>query len=157
MEEAPPRPAFEVPPAQAHFNVPADKVMHSMNAGAIIVRTGQLKSKYRVAGRVFAQGMAEYVTEEMNGLASCAFYDEALGTQDRITWLIHLRQLSDYQEVMAQSARPEAFLHLLEAMRKGGHSTDATTWDEMFVDGSFRERVIIPYFPGFGGTNQSES
>jgi hypothetical protein len=155
MTEARQAAAFEVPPAQEHFDVPNDKLMNSMSAGAIIVRTAQIRGKYRVQARTFAQAMAEYVTEEMNGLASCAFYDEALGTQDRVTWLIHLRQLSDYQEVMAQSSRPEAFFHLQEAMRKGGHSTDATTWDDLFVDGSFQERVLIPYFSGFGGTNTS--
>jgi hypothetical protein len=155
VQDDQPRASFEVPPAQSHFDVPADKLMNSMSAGAIIVRTAQLKAKYRIQGRAFAQGMADYVTTEMNGLASCALFDEALGTQDRITWLIHLRQLSDYQELMAQSSRPEAFFHLQEAMRAGGHSTDASTWDEMFIEGSMQERVLIPYFNGFGGTNNS--
>jgi hypothetical protein len=155
MEEGRQQGPFAVPPAQEQFDVPNESLMNSMSAGAIIVRTAQLKSHYRVQGRAFAQGMAEFVTKEMAGLASCAFYDEALGTQDRVTWLIHMRQLSDYQEVMAQSSRPEAFIHLQEAMRSAGASTDASTWDQMFVDGSFKERVLIPYFPGFGGTNTS--
>ena len=146
--------AFEVPPAQEQFNLPSDSLMNSMNSGAIIVRTAQLRNQYRVAGRAFGQGMADFVTREMAGLATCALYDEAFGVQDRLTWLIHMRQLSDYQEIMSQSSRPEAFVHLRQAMEVGGHSTDVTSWDQMFIDGSFRERVLIPYFPGFGGTNQ---
>lgn len=147
---------FRLPAAQERFDVPAEQLMNSLNSGAIIVRTAQVKNKYRAEGRAFAQGLADIVTKEMLGMATSAVYEEPFGIQDRLTWLVHLRQLDDFNEIAASCSTEEAFTHLQQATRVGGLDSEVT-WEEMFVDGSFHDRLIVPYVPGGFGTNRGQA
>jgi len=127
--------------------------MNSMNSGAIIVRTAQVKSKYRVEGRAFADGLTQVSNRELLGIVTTAVYEEPFGTQDRLTWLIHLRDLNNFNEVASSCSTPEAFEQLRQFTRLGGADTDVP-WEEIFVDGSFNDRLIIPFVPGSQGTNR---
>jgi hypothetical protein len=135
------------------FDLPADQLLNSLNSGAVIVRTAQVKSKYRVEGRAFAQGLAQVSNKELLGIATSAVYEEPFGTQDRLTWLIHLRDLNNFNEIASSCSTPEAFAQLQEFTRAGGADTDVP-WEEMFVDGTFSDRLILPLVPGSQGTNR---
>jgi hypothetical protein len=147
------RGTFRHPTAQERFDIPSEQLMNSLNSGAIIVRTAQVKNKYRVEARAFAQGLAEVSNRELLGIATSAVYEEPFGVQDRLTWLVHLRQLNDFNEIASSCSTPEAFAQLQGFTRVGGVEADVG-WEEMFVDGSFNDRLILPYVPGAQGTNR---
>jgi len=153
----PPRPGergkFRQPTAQEQFEIPANELMNSLNSGAVIVRTAQLKSKYRVEGRAFAQGLAQVSNRELLGIATSAVYEEPFGVQDRLTWLVHMRDLNNFNEIASSCSTPEAFEQLQQFTRVGGVEIDVG-WEDMFVDGSFTDRLIVPHVPGSQGTNR---
>jgi Family of unknown function (DUF6039) len=153
----PPRPGargtFRQPTAQERFDLPHDQLLNSLNSGAIIVRTAQVKNRYRVEGRAFADGLTQVSNRELLGVVTSAVYEEPFGTQDRLTWLIHLRDLTNFNEVASSCSTPEAFAQLQQFARAGGADTEVS-WEEMFVDGSFTDRLILPYVPGSQGTNR---
>lgn len=140
-----------VPPAFHQTTVEADKILHSANAGVIVRRTGQLKNGFRSEGRQFARELAEYINTKQVGVASVFVYEETFGTKDRIHWFIHMKSLDDYETMVQMGTTDEDFRNLFFRNRipaeKGGGS-----WDQMFLDASLNEIVLLPQFWGMFGT-----
>ena len=94
---------FLVPTAadQAEQQHPLD----TANAGLVMHRTGQLLYANRGEGRAFARGLAESWNRTLDGLATIYLYEEAFGQSDRVHWLIHLKDLATYYNLMGFRAR----------------------------------------------------
>jgi len=130
-----------IPPAERQTSVAAEELLNSANAGVIVERTAQLKNGFHADGRKFARMMAEYVTTKQVGVASAFVFEETFGTKDRLHWLIHLSSLDAYEAMVAMTTSDEEY-------RDGA----TQRWDQMFVDGSMRETVLMPQFWGMYGT-----
>lgn len=135
-----------VPPARNQTVQPFDEQFNSANAGAIVVRSAHVKYEYRNEGRLFAFDWQEYVNREMRGAATVLLYEETWGRQDRIYWLIHLRELGDYQTLTEIDRGPDMDRQIFAKPRvhesKGGGS-----WDKLFVPNSIQDRLLLPAAP----------
>ncbi|HEX4954735.1 MAG TPA: DUF6039 family protein [Thermoanaerobaculia bacterium] len=129
-----------IPPAFHQAAQPVEALLNSASCGLIIQRTGQIKGKYRSEGRQFARELAEHINERQLGRATVFVYEETFGVKERLHWLIHLRSLRDYPTMVAMGAADEKFRELIlrERLPGGGR------WDEIFLDGSLRETVLVP-------------
>lgn len=137
---SPPQARFSIPPAFHQASQPVEQLLNSSSCGLIIQRTGQIKAKFRSEARQFARELAEYINDRQLGLATVFLYEETFGTKERIHWLIHLRSLDDYPTMVAMGAADERFRELIlrERLPGGGR------WDEMFLDGTLKETVLVP-------------
>jgi hypothetical protein len=132
--------------AQHQTTVPPDKLLHSVNARMLVLRSGQLKHEFRAEGREFAREYAEHLNQRLVDHATSFVYEEHLGTQDRIHWWTHLNTLEDYELLAQLGADDDGLRELLlkeriPAARGGGN------WSRMFVDSSIQEVVICPQHP----------
>jgi hypothetical protein len=114
-----------------------DQVLHSTNAGVVVERVAQVRSGFGARARQLSRQAAQAINREHAGAATVFVYEETFGTKDRLHWLLHLRSLDDYAAV----ARGSDFLAC-----HGGES-----WDQLFVDGSARETVMLPHRWGMFG------
>ncbi|MEV0593876.1 DUF6039 family protein [Nonomuraea cavernae] len=131
-----------IPPAEHQTSVPAGDLINSATAGVIVERTAQVKNGFHAKGRKFARMMAEMVTAKQVGVASVFLYEETFGTKDRLHWLIHLSSLHAYEQMVHMGTSDDEYR---DNTADGG-------WDEMFVDGSMQETVLLPQFWGMYGT-----
>ncbi|GGO78084.1 DUF6039 family protein [Nonomuraea cavernae] len=131
-----------IPPAEHQTSVPAADLINSATAGVIVERTAQVKNGFHAKGRKFARMMAEMVTAKQVGVASVFLYEETFGTKDRLHWLIHLSSLHAYEQMVHMGTSDDEYR---DNTADGG-------WDEIFVDGSMRETVLLPQFWGMYGT-----
>lgn len=140
-----------LPPAQHQTSVARADQLHSGNAGVIVERTAQLKNGYRSEGRKFARMMAEYVNTKQVGVASVYVYEETFGTKDKLHWFIHLSSLEAYETLVQMGTEDDEYRGTLNqeqvSQDKGGGG-----WDQMFLDGSYQETVLLPQFWGMYGT-----
>ena len=141
-------PSPVIPPAEHQTSVPAADLLNSGNAGVIVERTAQLKNGFHAEGRKFARMMAEMVTAKQVGVASVYVYEETFGTKDKLHWLIHLKSLDAYEAMVHMGTAAEEYR---ENVAKPGPAEGAA-WEQMFVDGSMRETVLMPQFWGMYGT-----
>ncbi|MFI2713792.1 DUF6039 family protein [Micromonospora sp. NPDC018662] len=138
-------PVFDVQPAVAQTAVPADQILDSSTAGALMWRHVQFDYRYRAEARVFARTIAETMNLNMRGHATVLLYEELFGTMDRVHFLVHLRSLDVMYELMGLDARtdPDAprasFLKDWVSLEKGGGS-----WDQMIVQGGTRDCALSP-------------
>ncbi len=131
-----------IPPAEQQTSVPAGDLINSATAGVIVERTAQVKNGSHAKGRKFARMMAEMVTAKQVGVASVFVYEETFGTKDRLHWLIHLSSLHAYEQMV----------HMGTADDEYRDNTADSGWEEIFVDGSRKETVLLPQFWGMYGT-----
>ncbi|MGN9788231.1 DUF6039 family protein [Nonomuraea sp. ZG12] len=131
-----------IPPAEHQTSVPAGDLINSATAGVIVERTAQVKNGSHAKGRKFARMMAEMVTAKQVGVASVFVYEETFGTKDRLHWLIHLSSLHAYEQMV----------HMGTADDEYRDNTADSGWEEIFVDGSMKETVLLPQFWGMYGT-----
>ncbi|SCE73351.1 hypothetical protein GA0070562_2103 [Micromonospora tulbaghiae] len=131
-------------PAHHQTDQPADRMLHSANACAIVHRRAQVKYEMRKEGRQFAYEWQEHINRALAGEATIFLYEETWGRQDRIHWLIHLRTLDAYRHLMRLAETDDDFRALLDkqfvAPHKGGG-----TWGRMFVEGSINDTVLVPH------------
>jgi len=134
--------------APAQFQVPQqrEEQLHSANAHVIIHRTAQVKYGLRKEGRQFAFEWQDYINRILPGVVTIFLYEETWGTQDRIHWLIHLRELGAYREIMDLETVDDEFRKLLAADRIAQHKGGGT-WGRMFVDGTIHDTVLVPLRP----------
>jgi hypothetical protein len=142
----------EVIPAAGHqTTLPYESILHSANCGVIVHRTATVRSQFRSEGRVFARELAEYITSTRVGIASVFVFEETFGTKDVIHWLMHIKSLEAYTDMVRMGNSDLQFREIFFKERidpkKGGG-----TWDRMFVDGSITETVLLPQFYGMYGT-----
>ncbi|MER6514330.1 DUF6039 family protein [Nonomuraea sp. NPDC001636] len=131
-----------IPPAEQQTSVPAADLINSATAGVIVERTAQVRNGSHAKGRKFARMMAEMVTAKQVGVASVFVYEETFGTKDRLHWLIHLSSLHAYEQMVHMGTSDDEYRD----------NTADSGWDEIFVDGSMTETVLLPQFWGMYGT-----
>lgn len=143
-----------VAPAQHQSRISADKMLNSANCGVLIHRTGQLKNEFRSEGRVFAREVLEYINEAQAGRATIFLYEETFGTQDRIHWLIHMKSLEDYVDLIKMGDSDESFREIFVRDRISADKGYGK-WDRMFLDATFTETVLTAHHWGDHGTRYS--
>jgi len=135
-----------VPAARNQTAQPFDVQLNSANAGAIVLRTADVKYEYRKEGRLFGFDWQEYVNRRLAGQATILLFEQTFGRQDRIHWLIHLRELSDYRALTELDRSPEAAEQIFRKQRvhesKGGG-----TWEGLFVPASIHDTLLLPQRP----------
>lgn len=137
------RRAHIVPPAQHQIEADPGDLLHSANAGVVVRKVGQLRSRYRNEGRVFAREMAKHVNARQAGNATAFVYEETFGYEDRLHFLIHLRSLDTYYDMVEMGDQDRAYRESV-ARERVETDTGTAAWDELFVDGSVRSYVLLP-------------
>lgn len=140
-----------VPVAQKQTRLAPNLLLNSANAGVVIARRGQIKNLYRHEAREFARDVSDYINTAQAGVCTVFNYEETFGTQDRIYWLIHMKTLDDYVNLLEMGKEDKAFQDIFTKDRisaEKGHGK----WDKMFVDGSFHETVLTAHHWGSHGT-----
>ncbi|OLR94828.1 DUF6039 family protein [Actinokineospora bangkokensis] len=129
-------------------------LLHSGNAGVVVERVGQLRAEFRSEGRQFARELAEYLNTHYADIISVFVYEETFGTKDRLHWLMHLKSLHAYEQLIRMGTADEGWRDIIlreriPAERGGG------AWDRLFLDGALHETVLIPSTFGMYGTSES--
>jgi hypothetical protein len=137
--------ATYVPPARNQTSQPLDAQLDSANAGAIVVRSACVKYEFREEGRLFAFDWQEHVNRTLPGVATVLLYEENWGRQDRIYWLIHLREQADYDAVTALDRSPE--MAELLAKQRVHESKGGGTWEQLFIPTTIEDRLLLPAVP----------
>jgi uncharacterized protein DUF6039 len=139
-------PEMFAPPARNQTMQPIEQQVHSGNAGAIIMRTGNVKYEFREEGRLFWWDWEETVNHTLPGRVTSFLYEETFGQQDRIHCLIHLRDLADYKTLAALDRSPE-FQERIYRKQRIHESKGGGTWESLFVPGTISETLLIPRPP----------
>ena len=139
-------PGMFAPPARNQTLLPVEQQLHSGNAGAIIMRSGNVKYEFREEGRLFWWDWEETVNQALPGTVTCFMYEETFGQQDRIHCLIHLRDLPDYKALAALDRSPE-FQERIYHRQRIHESKGGGTWEKLFVPGTISETLLIPRPP----------
>lgn len=137
--------------ARHQSSLPYEQLLHSTNAGLVVHRKAIAKAQFRSEARMFARELGEYITSHQVGVASVYVYEETFGTKDVIHWLLHITNLEAYTTMVKMGNSDPGFRDIffkerIDAKKGGG------TWDQMFVDGSITETVLLPQFYGMYGT-----
>ena len=135
------------PPARNQTLQPAEQQLHSGNAGAIIMRAGNVKYEFREEARLFWWDWAEQVNLELPGVATSFLYEETFGQQDRVHCLVHLRELADYQTLVALDRSP-SFRERVYGRPRIHESKGGGTWEKLFVPGTINDTLLIPQTAG---------
>ncbi len=134
------------PPARNQTLQPLDVQLNSANAGAVVMRAGNVRYEFREEGRLFWFDWQEHVNQALPGVVTALLYEETFGQQDRVHALIHLRDLSDYRTLVEVDRSPEMRERIYRKQRihdtKGGGS-----WEQLFVTGSIRDTLLVPQRP----------
>ncbi|RCG27076.1 hypothetical protein DQ384_27945 [Sphaerisporangium album] len=134
-----------VPPATHQTTQPPGRQLNSANAGAIVLRTGDVRYEFREEGRRFLYDWSTYVNDALPGQATAFVYEQTWGQQDRIHCLIHLRDLEDYRVVQevdrSEGMHKEVYDPERVPAAKGGGR-----WDRLFVPTSINDVVMVPHF-----------
>ncbi|RKT17064.1 hypothetical protein BX285_1428 [Streptomyces sp. 1114.5] len=133
-----------VPPAAHQCEIPAEQLLHTGNAGVVVQKVGQLKSEFRNEGRMFAREVAKHVNARQAGNATAFVYEESFGYEDRIHFLIHLRSLDTYYDLVEMGDQDRAYRESI-AKERVQEDTGGGAWDRLFVDGSVRSNVLLPW------------
>lgn len=138
-----------VPPAWHQTPVPPEQLLHTGNAGLVLLRTGQAKYEFRNEARYFGFDWARRVNEAMRGEASVYLYEQTFGFQDRIHWLIHFRSFDGVRRLRQLHQTDETLRTLLDKPwikpGKGGGG-----WARTFVDGGLSDTLMEPLWPAAG-------
>lgn len=145
-----------LPPATKQTSVAKSELMHSGNAGVIIMRSGQVTNLFRNEARECALEVCEHTNKTQKGFISSYIYEETYGQQDRIYWFIHLRSLSDYMRFHRLANVDPAFGEIFMRNR-APHMEGGATWIDMFPEATFQETVIVPHRWGASGTATPQS
>ena len=130
--------------ARHQTSQPFDVQINSATAGAIVMRTADVKYEYRKEGRLFGFDWQEYVNRELAGRATVLLYEETFGVQDHIYWLIHLRDLDDYK-ALAELDRSAAMREQIFAKQRLHETKGGGTWEQLFVPTSIRDTLLLPH------------
>jgi Family of unknown function (DUF6039) len=135
-----------VPSARHQTAQPFDVQLNSGDAGAIVMRTADVKYEYRKEGRLFGFDWQEYVNRELAGRVTVLLYEETFGQQDHIYWLIHLRDLDDYP-ALSTLDRSAGMQEQIFAKPRLHESKGGGTWEKLFVPTSIRDTLLLPHAP----------
>ncbi len=135
-----------VPPAYNQTKVPGNELLHTGNAGLLVIRTGQAKYEFRNEARYFGYEWANRVNEVLRGSVSVYLYEQTFGIQDRIHWLIHFRSLADYQKLQRLASEDAELREILAKPWINAHKGGGG-WARCFVDGALIDTPMIPLQP----------
>ncbi|MEU6153494.1 DUF6039 family protein [Actinosynnema sp. NPDC047251] len=139
-----------VPPASSQLSQPPELRLNSATAGAIVVRTSDVKYELREEGRMFLAHWQHYVNEKLAGKVTATLYEQTWGQQDHLWQLIHLKSAEDYHELQALERGREMTAEIFERQRihetKGGG-----TWDKLFIPASIKDTLLLPHAPNSDG------
>jgi hypothetical protein len=134
------------PPARAQVD-PDKPIIHSLSAGLIIHRVGQVAYDFTHEARGFARELQGYMNARLSAEATTFVYQEILGQHGRMHWLVHMKTPSDYGRLLQMVDHDKVFQEIYQRDRlpeRGGGN-----WERIFLQGSFRENVMVPQH-GFG-------
>ncbi|WP_257980451.1 DUF6039 family protein [Streptomyces sp. CB02959] len=137
-------PDLRVPPAQRQTSISPARTRHSANSGLIIHRSAQPKYAFRAEARLFARRITASITTGLPGIASSFLYEEAFGPADRVHWLIHMKSVDAYYDLIDMHMRMDEetraiYLDEIIAPEKGGG-----TWNRLFVEGAMTDTAFAP-------------
>jgi hypothetical protein len=118
--------------------------LHTGNAGLVMHRTGQLVHENRMEGRAFARQLAEGWNASLEGVATIFLYEEVFGQSDRIHWLIHLKHMSTYYNLMGFRARIDAAARELFTRQWVPAERGGGGWERLFVQSSLTDLALVP-------------
>ncbi|WP_155372895.1 DUF6039 family protein [Catellatospora vulcania] len=129
-------------PAYHQTSVPAEKLLNSANAGFLIHRVGQLRAEFRDEGLKFSTELVELINSAQAGHISIFTFEELFGTENRLHWLLHLKQPNDYQRMLEMVDHSKRWRDV--ATKDRLPSRGGGNWERIFVEGSMRETIICP-------------
>ncbi len=132
-----------VPAARNQSAQDFDVQLNSANAGAIVLRSADVAYRYREEGRLFAFDWQESVNTEFAGQVTSLLFEQNFGRQDRIHWLIHLRDLNDYR-LLQQFDESEQALQTVFAKQRIHESKGGGGWDDLFLPATIHDTVMVP-------------
>ncbi|MER7165755.1 DUF6039 family protein [Micromonospora sp. NPDC000207] len=136
-----------VPPAASQLNQAPEDQLNTATAGAVLMRTSDVKYEYREEGRMFLAHWQHVVNERLAGRVTATLYEQTWGQQDHLFQLVHLRSPEDYHELAALERSPDMLREVFGRQRlhesKGGGG-----WDRLFIPGSIRDTLLLPQVPG---------
>ncbi len=118
--------------------------LDTANAGLIMHRTGQFTYANRGEGRAFARGLAESWNRTLDGIATIYLYEEAFDQSDRIHWLIHLRDIATYYNLMGFRARVDPAARDLFTKQWVSPERGGGGWEALFVESSLIDLALAP-------------
>jgi hypothetical protein len=131
-------------PAGCHQTAqPLEAQLNSATAGAIVLRTGNVRYEFREEGRLFLYDWQEYVNKELAGALTALFYEENFGQQDRLHVLIHLRDAADYWTLVELERHP-AMVERIYRKQRIHESKGGGIWDRLFVQDSIHDTLMVP-------------
>lgn len=116
----------------------------SGDAGFVVHRTGQIKHEYGSEGRRFAVEMCRYLNHRLAGDFSVFAFREVFGQLDRVHWIQHLRNPSDYAVLLDMSDHDRVFRDITERDRLAEENKGSGNWERLFVESSYAEHVLVP-------------
>lgn len=132
-----------IPPALHQIAGPKQDLLHSQNAGAIVIRTFHAMYESRDLARLYLHEWQEIAHRKYSHILTCGQYELIWGYQDRLSLMIHLRSPEDYQTLLqADDADPDiAALNAKPRVNLHGHER---TWTALFEAGSPDDIVLRP-------------
>lgn len=138
----PPAAALRFPPAGGQSPLPAERLLHSANAGFLVHRTAVLRNEFRAEGLAFADELVALINQAAGETVSVFLYEELFGDHNRLHWVLHMRQPNDYGlllDMVDHDAKWREIADLDRLPTKGGGG-----WERTFVEGSISESVMCP-------------
>lgn len=139
-----------VPPASHQLSQAPELQLNSATAGAIVMRTSDVRYDLREEGRMFIAHWQHYVNSKLAGKVTATLYEQTWGQQDHLFQLIHLRSAEDYQELVALE-RSEEMTQEVFARQRVHESKGGGTWDKLFLPASIHDTLLMPYAPSSDG------
>lgn len=136
-----------VPPARSQLSQPPELQLNTATAGAILMRTADVRYEYREEGRMYLAHWQHFVNERLAGKVTATLYEQTWGQQDHLFQLIHLRSADEYHE-LAELERGKEMRAEVFGRRRLHESKGGGTWDRLFLPGSMRDTLLLPQVPG---------
>jgi hypothetical protein len=129
------------PPAASQLDA-SKGLVTTLSTGLLIHRVGQVAYGFVDEARSFARDLQRYMNARLSSDATTLVYEEILGQYGRMHWFVHMKTPSDYGRLLQMVDHDKAFQDIYQGDRlpeRGGGN-----WERMFVQGSFRETVMVP-------------
>jgi len=116
----------------------------SGNAGFIVHRMGQVRHEFSAEGLRFAREMSGYLTRKLAASISVMSFRELFGQVDRVHWIQHMRNPSDYAVLVDMSDHDSGFKDIYERDRLAEQNAGTGNWERIFVESTYAEHVMVP-------------
>jgi hypothetical protein len=120
----------------------AAETLHSLNAGLVIHRVGDVHQELFDEARAFSIDLTRYMNDRIGGRILTRLYEEGPAGSRRLHWLVHMKSPTDYRLLLDMVDHDKDFQAIYEGDRlpeRGGGN-----WEKMFRQGSFHEVTLLP-------------